>query len=167
MRTEKAISCISHFISNMRSMFRDKNNIFAEYTTGNADFDTYLQQLEKEIQNYEEIDPYKKEPMKQLDNKVNDFLVKHASISYHDFKMIAQPDSFETDDYRLLPKRKNLRKRLFDYRAKMLIAALANSESLVSNLDDLIRTIKDRKIPYIKNDANEPTFMAIAKILEK
>jgi len=134
---------------------------------GDLYFDCFLGHLVNEMMAYDKINPYIENPLKPLNDKVNAFLQRHVGISYLEFVDQTKPEDFEEEDFEFLPRKKNLRRRLFDFRARLVIAALADTEKQGLNLEEILDAIKDETIPLIKREKEEPTFKAILKILRK
>jgi|TARA_Y100000310_G_scaffold207340_1_gene207845 hypothetical protein len=131
-----------------------------------ADFDRYVRKVYEAEEVLQRVDPYEKEPLKELTAKVNSFLQKHASIDYQEFVRRANPYEFDENDYGAMPK-KALRRRLFDHRAYLYLSALADSEEEGADIGQLLEQISSRKIPFIKKEEKEPTFQAILDVYKK
>lgn len=135
--------------------------------TGNPSFDAFVEALYGEMQIYDEIDPYKRDPLKPITDKADDFLRRHAGISYISFLRQAKPEGFTENDFGKLPEEKNLRRRLFNHRAMLYLAALEDSEKMGHDIDKVLQEVKEGKIPYIKRESDEPTFREILRVLGK
>lgn len=131
-----------------------------------ANLDRYIRKVYEAEEALQRVDPYEKEPLKELTAKVNGFLQKHADIDYQEFVRRANPYEFDEDDYSSSPK-KALNRRLFDHRAYLYLSALADSESEGANLEQLLEQIRSNKIPFIKKQEREPTFEAILAIYKR
>jgi hypothetical protein len=135
--------------------------------TGKFPFDIYVELLAQEMQAYDSIDPYKKDALKSITDKADSFLIRHAEISYEDFLKQSNSDEFNTNDYGNLPKRKNLRKRLFEHRSRLYLSSLDDYEKKGYNIVDLLPEVENATIPYLKKERDEPTFQEILKVLGK
>jgi hypothetical protein len=131
-----------------------------------ADFDRYVRKVYEAEETLQRVDPYEKEPLKELTTKVNSFLQKHAGIDYQEFVRRANPYEFDENDYGAMPK-KALKRRLFDHRAYLYLSALADSESEGADIGQLLEQISSHKIPFIKKEEREPTFQAILDVYKK
>lgn len=131
-----------------------------------AVFDRYVRKVYETEEALQRVDPYEKEPLKGLTDKVNGFLQRHAGIDYQEFVRRANPYEFVEDDYANMPK-KALKRRLFDHRAYLYLSALADSEDEGADIGQLLQQISSRKIPFIKKEEKEPTFQAILDVYKK
>ena len=139
---------------------------FLERTkTGKPSFDAYIESLAQEMQAYDSTDPYKKDALRSITDKADSFLRRHADISYEDFLRQANPDEFTENDYGNLPQRKNLRRRLFEHRARLYLSALDDCEKRGYRLNELLSGIEEATIPYLKKEKDEPTFKEILRVL--
>lgn len=94
----------------------------------------------------------------------NSFLQRHAGVSYNDFREQCQPWKWTDDSYGLF-KRGSLRRKLFDARARCLLAALSDCEEMGVAPSELLRVLTECSIPTISETSSEPTVQAIAGVL--
>nr|MBI4156674.1 hypothetical protein [Candidatus Woesearchaeota archaeon] len=114
------------------------------------------------------LDENSSNPTEQLDSKINSFLIKYLNTTYRDLIKKVDFDSFNSNDYGEIPKSKlNLKKRLFDYRARLYLASLAAADQANFNLDSLLEKIHTSRIYPIKKEIDEPTFNYLRKYLAK
>ena len=141
---------------------------FLEITrTEKPSLGAYIKALCREMQIFDGIDPYVKNPLNVITDKADAFLRRHAGISYEDFLMQAKPETFTENDFGDLPDKKKLRRRLFEHRARLYLSALEDVEKEGHNIDELLRDIEEATIPYIKRERYEPTFQEILRVLRK
>jgi len=143
------------------------DDILRRVKCGEPSFDVFVEALYATMQRYDAIDPSKKDPLKPIRDRADGFLRGHAGISYESFLRQAKPEEFTENDFGTLPKKKNLRRRLFDHRAMLYLAALDDTVKQGYDLDSILAEVRKREIPYIKKEANEPTFKEILKVLGK
>jgi len=134
--------------------------------TGEFPFDAYVEFLAREMQTYDKADPYKKDALKEMNDKADAFLRRHAGISYEYFLRQSKPETFTENDYGNLPERKNLRRRLFEHRARLYLSSLEDCEQNGFDILKLLPQIQESTIPYIKKERDEPTFREIMKVLK-
>ena len=140
--------------------------IFLEKSkVGNTSFDAYIDELSNEMQIFDSINPYKKDPLRPITDKADAFLKRHAGISYKSFLSQSKPEEFSENDYGKLPEKRNLKKRLFEHRSMFYLSALENCEQKGYDIDDILREVERGTIPFIKKEQNEPTFREILKVL--
>lgn len=141
-------------------------NFLKRTKTGNPSFDAYVESLSREMQKYDEADPYKNDALKDITDRADSFLKRHAGISYEDFLRQSKPETFTENDYGSLPERKNLRRRLFEHRARLYLASLEDFEQRGYDVSELLPEIQKSIIPYLKKERDEPTFREIMKVLQ-
>jgi hypothetical protein len=142
-------------------------SLFERTKTGEPSFNAYVESLSQEMQTYDAIDPYKKNPLKEITDKADAFLRRHANISYEDFLRQAKPEDFTGNDYGKLPAKRNLRRRLFTHRAMLYLSALEDCEKKGHDIKYILREVEQGTIPYIKKERDEPTFQEILRVLRK
>ncbi len=141
---------------------------FLEITkTGNYSFDAYVELLSREMQIYDGVDPYEKDALKSITDKADSFLKRHAGISYDDFLRQSNPEIFTENDFGKLPEGKNLRRRLFEHRARLYLSSLEDFEQRGHDVSKLLPEIQQSTIPYLKKEKDEPTFREIMKVLQR
>jgi hypothetical protein len=144
----------------------DYGDFISKAKTGKPSFDAYVESLSGEMQTYDGADPYKKDALKGITDKADAFLKRHAGISYEDFLRQSKPETFTENDYGKLPERKNLRRRLFEHRARLYLSSLEDFEQRGYDLHELLPEIQQSTIPYLKKERDEPTFREIMKVLQ-
>lgn len=127
-------------------------------------FNAYSQAVQNQLKIRDQIDPYSTNPTISIDEKVNSFLSNYAGMDFSEFVHTSQPNGFSSGDYEALVK-PSLKLRLFNYRAKIMITALADCISQGIPLQDIVRSVKDSIIKGVKPIINEPTFEAILKVI--
>lgn len=130
--------------------------------TGDPSLDRYIRQISAEMRAIDNIDPYEKDTTKPSRAKVDHFLRTHTGMTYEEFVAQCHPETFDTGDFPKYPKTA-LKRRLFDYRARLYLAALDNCERQGENIPSLLVKIQEGKIPFIKKSRDEPTFSAILR----
>lgn len=125
--------------------------------TGEADLDYFFHMLAGEMRSLNGIDPYQVQPFKPFQAKVRKFLKERLQTDYETFVGSAKPERMTTDDFSQLPKGR-LRKRLFDYRLRLYLAALEDCVAGGYDPGRIITELKTRQIPALKKDAHEPVF---------
>lgn len=126
---------------------------------------TYLKHV-ADVQHFlDTYDPYTTEPLKSLTNKIDCLLKKYANMTYSTFVKQTDPSSLSTDTYAIMESR--IKRQLFDYRARVYLSALADSEAEGYKLDTLLEIIAENEIPYVKKmkTNDEPTFQKIYALL--
>lgn len=131
-----------------------------------AEFDRYVRMIYATEEALHRVDPYEKEPLKTLTDKVNSFLQRHTGLSYEEFVRRANPYDFDKNDYSIMPK-KALKRRLFDHRAYLYLCALDDCEREGANIELLLQRISEERIPFLKKEPDEPTFDAILAVCKK
>ncbi|MEK6936593.1 MAG: hypothetical protein AABW58_00820 [Nanoarchaeota archaeon] len=127
----------------------------------------YLNYVDQALNFFESVDTRKPEPFKPYLDKADKFLRKHAGISYEDFLNLTDAAQIQEDDFALLPK-DNLRRRLFVFRARAYLSALEIFENQHPEIDikDLLKKIKQAKIPGLKKGEKEPVLEKIIEVLK-
>ena len=115
---------------------------------------------------YDTFYPRSKSPTKPIDDKINLFLNKHAGVNYSEFIKNINFEDFNENDYGSLPN-SGLKKKLFEYRAKLYLGALAVAEERGFDVKTVLAEISQSKICPIKKEINEPTFDYISELLVK
>ncbi len=105
-------------------------------------------------------DPYSPSPLQSLEDKVRTFLQTHTSMNYAEFAAGFDVDDIAVNDYGLLGKA-GLKRKLFDFRAKTFLAALAATEERGFDLQHVLQEVSDAKIIPLKKERDEPTFTYI------
>ena len=136
----------------------------AKYRTGDAELDSYISFLGEALSSYENIDPRSKEQLESYMNRIDRFLEKYAGITYSEFVNQADPQDIRGNDFNLIDNPR-LKRRLFEFRAKLYLTALDSWDQKGLNLENILEKIKSAKIPYIKKEETEPTFERILEIL--
>lgn len=149
------------------SSLPDYKEFLEKTKTGKPSFDIYVELLSREMQAYDGTDPYKKDALKDLDNKADSFLRRHAGISYKDFLRQSRPETFTENDYGSLPERKNLKRRLFEHRTRLYLSSLEVFEKSGFDVSELLPEIQKSRIPFLKKEKDEPTFREIMKVLQR
>jgi hypothetical protein len=112
---------------NLSRTKRDMNyhNLLEKSRTGNASFDRYIEFLLKEKSALDNISVYDYEDKrtKIIDDKVKDFLNRHAGIDYKRFVEDVRPETITENLYGLIHK-KSTKRVLFNALAKLYISAL-------------------------------------------
>jgi|TARA_B100000315_G_C14474957_1_gene540168 hypothetical protein len=144
----------------------DYKNFLDEAKTGKPSFDAYVESLSREMQAYDGADPYKKNSLNEITDKADAFLRRHTGINYEDFLRQSKPETFTENDYGNLPERKNLRRRLFEHRARLYLSSLEDFEQRGYNVGEVLPEIQESTIPYLKKERDEPTFREIMKVLQ-
>src|SRR3989338_452261 len=122
---------------------------FSESRISGAELDRYIRKVYETEETLQRADPYEKEPLKVLTDKINGFLQRHAGLNYEEFVKIANPYDFDENDYSIMPK-KALKRRLFDHRAYLYLSSLADCESEGADIKKLLQEIRSERIPFIK-----------------
>lgn len=138
-------------------------NTLIEYQyppSGSPSLDHFLAAATEILAIRKVMDPYSPSPLQELDDKVNAFLRKHASITYPELAAALDVKSLTTDDFSLLGK-VGLKRRLFDFRAKTYLAALASTEERGFDLQQVLQEISEARIFPLKKEQDEPTFTYI------
>lgn len=139
---------------------------FSDEKQNEAIFDRYVRKIYETEEALQRVDPYDKEPLKKLTDKVNSFLQRHAGLNYEEFVKRSDPYNFDKDDYSTLQK-KALKRRLFDHRAYLYLSALDDCEREGADVEKLLKQISQNRIPFIKKGEREPTFDAILAVYKK
>lgn len=148
------------------SLSLDYKNFLDKTKTGKPSFDAYVESLSREMQAYDESNPYLKDSLRGITDKADSFLRRHADMSYEDFLRQSKPETFTENDYGNLPERKNLRRRLFEHRARLYLSSLEDFEQRGYDVSEVLPEIQESTIPYLKKERDEPTFREIMKVLQ-
>jgi hypothetical protein len=105
-------------------------------------------------------------PTKPLDEKIDAFLRRHGIDGYSELVKGADYDSFTGEDYEGLPKN-SLRRKLFHYRATVMLAALAAAEEQGHDIAGILEEVGNSMVYPIKKSCEEPTFGYIRRKLER
>lgn len=126
---------------------------------------TYLQHIAVVQPFLDTFDPYVRDVLKPLIDKIDGLLKKYANMNYSTFVKQVDPASLCTDTYALMENR--IKRQLFDYRARIYLSALADCEAQGYKVDDLLELIAKNEIPYVKEmkTNDEPTFQKIYALL--
>jgi hypothetical protein len=138
--------------------------------TGDLVEDSMLQEFQEYVQEarnfFKNVNPYTPDPLKPYMDKADQFLIRHTGRSYQDLLRNIDATPFESADFELLPKQ-GLKKMLFDYRARVYLAALDSYERAhpEDDLGVLLKKIQGARIPPIKKEADEPVYNALLELL--
>jgi hypothetical protein len=134
--------------------------------SGSADFDCFAWAYVKwERWFHEEMDPYQGEKsLALLRDHVWQWLLKRCGLTFAKITSSLAPEEWEDGYYGALPK-KGLRKRLFDYRGSLFLAALADSELQRLDVLQLLTLIYDGGFDSEVFRCDEPTWTKLAKFL--
>ena len=124
----------------------------------------FYHKLAEEMDSLDKINPYGHNPMQPSQDKSNAFLMRHAGLTYKEFVRKSKPEALAVEDYGQLEK-SALKKKLFEYRAKLYLSALEESEKHGFDAYLILRMIKTRNIPPIKKNSQEPTYQSILNAL--
>lgn len=105
-------------------------------------------------------------PTQALDVKVDEFLLKHTGTDYQIFASNVDYTGIDTGDFAIIPK-DSLKRRLFNFRAKAYLSALAATEEKGHDLGSLIKKIASTTIYPIKKNETEPVFDYVKDVLSK
>lgn len=133
---------------------------------GSSDFDFFARAYVKwERWFHGDIDPYLgKHALAPLHKNADDFLSKRCGSSLKEMKSSIKPENIEDGDYAVFPKR-GLRRRLFDYRGDLFVAALSDCDREGIKVLQLAEVIRDGKFQSEVFPENETTWKRIATFL--
>lgn len=134
-----------------------RNKGYIATKTGDRELDIFGEEIARFMGMWDGVNPYSKDPLKPIYNRAMRFLQRHSKISYSDLVKGVNYDGLEEGDFALLQKR-GLRKRLFDYRAVLYLAALDSCEERGLNPEEVMKQVQDAQIRPIKKQQHEPTF---------
>ena len=147
--------------------FPDYAQLLLQQKNGDRYLDTFIDKLSESISFMDDVDPYVPEPLKPMKDKIDGFLLRHGAVRYDDFLRGINPHDLHGGDFSLLIKR-NLKRRLFDYRARIYLSALASCEEEEGlPLEELLLKVKRATVYPIKKEENEPTYDAILNLLQR
>ncbi|MEK6813088.1 MAG: hypothetical protein AABX86_03165 [Nanoarchaeota archaeon] len=126
--------------------------------------DQFLRAFVEAMVFWETVNVYTLNPTKTFDKLVSDFLEKNTGKKYREFRREAQAYKMHANDYGKVA-RKGLRGKLFDYRSKLYLSALAAVTAKGADLEKLLNMVQDAIILPIKKEKKEPTFEYIYKVL--
>ncbi|MEK6950242.1 MAG: hypothetical protein AABX13_00775 [Nanoarchaeota archaeon] len=115
---------------------------------------------------FDTVNPYSPQPLKPYLDKADSFLRRHAGISYEELLRQVNPATLEGGYYDLLTK-DSLKRKLFNYRARVYLAALQRCEEEGLNLEEIITTVRTVRLPLIKKEEKEAAFEIIFNLLKK
>ena len=113
---------------------------------------------------FDTFDVYAPNPTRQFDKLVDDFLMQHTGKTYEEFRRGAHAYSIDRNDYGKVAK-KGLRGKLFRYRSKLYLSALAAVTAKGVELERILDQVHDAVILPIKKEKDEPTFEYIREFL--
>ena len=129
----------------MSNNAEEEDNTFSNYKeflklgkSGDETFDPYLDLLLDMIKEYQNINPYTKDPLRPLTSKADAFLARHSGKSFEDFLKGVNPNEFTSGDYKYLPAKKNIKRRYFRYKSLLYLSALEHYERKYHNTNTLI-----------------------------
>lgn len=125
---------------------------------------TYVQKMAETLRYLHNVDPYRMNPLKPLNDKVDEVLKKYAGVNFREFVLQTKPEKIEHEEYNEMPNG-SLKYRLFEHRAKLHLAAIHDCEKMGMEINELLKDVRDNTIPYIKETKNEPTFDAILRVM--
>ena len=100
-------------------------------------------------------------------DKVEDFLKRHAGVTYSEFLREAHPEELEEGSYGLT-NRRSIKRNIFDVRARLYLAALWDFEESGGDIESILEQIREENLPFTKESrGKEPTFEEIYKALKK
>lgn len=115
---------------------------------------------------YDTFNPRSMAPTKPIEDKINLFLKKHTGANYSEFIKMIRFEDFNDGDYSSISN-SGLKKKLFNYRAKLYLGALAVAEDSGFDVKTVLAEISQSKIYPIKKEINDRTFDYIAGRLAK
>jgi hypothetical protein len=148
---------------------KDRDEYRREYIftkTNKEDLNVFLGSMAESMAFDELVDVYSEDPFKPLDTLIDNFLEKHAGKNYDEFSKEIKLEKINYGDFDKLEKR-GLKKKLFDYRARIYLAALSSAEKQGYDLSKLIEHVQDSEILPIKKSKREPVFEYISEALFK
>ncbi len=157
----------NYLLNSLNECSLDPKDLFEEFKIGDRFFDAYLSSISLNMKLYDSIDPYKKGALKPITDKADSFLMRHSGISFEQFLRKSNPEEFIDEDFGELPKKKNLRRRLFEHRTRLYLSALEDCENLGIDINEILLRVRVGKIPYLKKNSDEPSFKEILKTLKK
>lgn len=127
--------------------------------------DRFVTHLFDALHFFETVDPYDTppDPREPYLGKADAFLRKHAGIGYQELLKLTPVRQLTEEDYALISPR--FKKSLFDYRARLYLAALDSCDREGIPIPELLPKIRDATIPPIKREAREPTFELLLRYL--
>jgi hypothetical protein len=133
---------------------------------GSADFDYFARAYGKwERWLEEEVDPYQGEKaLAPLRDHVRTWLLKRCGLSFAQIKSSLAPDQWEDRDYGALPK-KSLKRRHFDHKGLLLLAALADCELQCLDVLQLLILIRDGGFDSEVFPRDERTWQKLGELL--
>lgn len=134
--------------------------------SGDADIASFLKHASESLAFFEDVDPYSPEPMKPYLDKANRFLERYGDTNYDSFIRGVDVRSLRGKDFDDAPKN-SIKKRLFIYRARVLLSALDSCAQEGIDIPSLLKKLKGVPVPCIKEGDNEPTYQKILEQLQK
>ena len=160
----KMVTYISEFSFKQR-MANNGNEyaaVLEKLKTGESLVDAYAHQIGAEMRSIDRLIP-KIGALNPMYARVDEFLRAHTGMGYEDFIRSARPEELITEDYGKLPPK--MRRRLFDYRARLHVAALEHCESIGLDISEILTKASSIKIPFVKKESAEPAFDKLAELL--
>lgn len=123
----------------------------------------FMQAMAEAIQFYDSVHVYDERPTQPLDDKINSFLMRNTGSTFEEFTNDVEIDGYG-DEFVMLAKR-GLKFRLFNYRARVYLAALAAAEDAGYAPKEVLRKLKLITVSPIKKSRDEPVFEYLAEKL--
>jgi len=142
------------------------SEVLREQKTGDEALDTFIDELADAMDFFTTVNPYTPNPLKPYLDKADTFLRKYAGIGYRQFLQRTNPKTLKGDDFDLAAKT-GLKKKLFQERAELYLAALDSCDKAGINIAELVTKIRKVRILPIKKDEIEPVFEKIIEALER
>ena len=102
-----------------------------------------------------------------FDQRINDFMLRHADMSYKQFVNQAHPEAIQDNSYGLF-SRPSIRRSLFESRSIAYLDAMCDFEAQGGDINDILDDIRTKFVPTIKKSSgHEPTFEKIYEVLKK
>lgn len=132
---------------------------------GTTDIDYFARAYAKwERWYHEDVDPYTKDRLLPLNEHIERFLIKNCGHTFEQIKSAIAPEHIFEGDYQALPKR-SLRRRLFDYRGQLFLAALSDCDQEGLDVFRFLHSIRNGSFDSEVFLASEPTWVMIATAL--
>ena len=134
--------------------------------SGSSDIDLFARAYAKwERWVSDDVDPYRGEnALSPLHESADAFLHRRCGSSLKEMKSSIKPEEIEDGDYAIFPK-KSLRRRLFDYRGDLFVAALSDCDEEGLNVLQLAKVIRDGSFQSEVFVPNEPAWVRISAFL--
>ncbi len=145
------------------------NAVRIEYTrAASPSLDYFIGTMAELLAFEKTFDPKSPDPLRPINEMINAFIQQRVGCDYNTLTRDIDYDALVTNDFAGVPEQKrNLKKKLFHYRATIYLCSLAATAARGYDVEALLEDIALAKILPIKKEEHEPAFDILKARLQK